>query len=293
LFSALGLPKIPSLILTPSPSANLLNEQIEEEDEFDAAAAEDDDYDDDAPMSMVAAPRMLAAPQPSSRRRTTSEAVGSSSPPAGLRYRAPGDATHMRKNLSTPGFGRLAKITGLDGPPDLLQGGEHVIYGVSDGSQLFLRPSRRNSQAIVRPMSRKDIFFGGSVLALAQLQERRASAVNETLLLDKYRHSVISIPREQGGGGASASVGPHHPRQPLPRGSVVASHLSIRKDAVDPELRGVRLTVAGSLVRVLKEMIDVSVLKNPLFALCCLSQLIAFLVNGLRTLTAKVITFLP
>jgi len=31
--------------------------------------------------------------------------------------------------------------------------------------------------------------------------------------------------------------------------------------------------------RVLKEMVDVRILANPLFAFCCLSQLIAFLVN--------------
>jgi len=44
-------------------------------------------------------------------------------------------------------------------------------------------------------MSRKDIFFGGSVLALAQMRERHQT-VSQDELLNKYRHSVISVTKE-------------------------------------------------------------------------------------------------
>ena len=56
----------------------------------------------------------------------------------------------------------------MEGPPEASE--DHIIFGVTDGSHLRLRPStasRRLSHALVRPMSRKDVFYAGSVTQLA------------------------------------------------------------------------------------------------------------------------------
>ncbi len=72
----------------------------------------------------------------------------------------------MRRNVSTPGFGRLSRVTGLHGPPEAAV--DHIIFGVNDRSRLLLRPAGGNfPAATVRPMSRKDIFYSGSVMHLA------------------------------------------------------------------------------------------------------------------------------
>jgi hypothetical protein len=122
---------------------------------------------------------------------------------------------------------------------------EHIIYGVNDGTVMTLEPLRRPSQAIVRPMSRKDIFYGGSVVHLAEdlvrsslqtfltltfltLSIMQESTMPQPLVMPRYRHSVISIPR-----GLN--------RMAMPRGSIVASHLSIRKEAIGDAQKYVRL----------------------------------------------------
>ncbi len=96
---------------------------------------------------------------------------------------------------------------------------DHIIFGIDDGSRLHLRPSAvgdRHRAAVVRPMSRKDIFYSGSVLNLAAGMDghggrrRRSSGASNnrresdasstaaqapTMSLKQYRHSVISVPR--------------------------------------------------------------------------------------------------
>ena len=148
----------------------------------------------------------------------------------------------------------------MDGPPEAAK--EHIIFGVNDGDHIYLQPSRRGSLlATVRPMARKDIFYSGSILHLAGLCDPA-----DRVGLDRYRHSVVSIPR------SSSNL-----HNPLPRGSVVAGHLSIKRDVIDPEILSLKLDVSHSLRRVLKEMFDLSLLANPLLLLMCISNVFGFL----------------
>ena len=215
---ALGLPKIPSLLMTPGNSLryvystwlflhsnthtylltvnakqdcsfssgySLLSEEIVEEPEDDDDGMFEED--DGGPSMLTQASRAAAL-----RRKTIHDPSNS---PALMdkhnRFLAP--QKPPRRNVSTPGFGKLTKITGLDGPPEARH--DHVIFGVNEGSKMTLEPSRRDSAtaAIVRPMSRKDIFFSGSIFHL--VEETPTMRIENRL--DKYRHSVISIPKGQ------------------------------------------------------------------------------------------------
>lgn len=55
------------------------------------------------------------------------------------------------------------------------------------------------------------------------------------------------------------------------------SHLSIRREAIDPDLLSLKLNVTSSLMAVLREMIDWHVLVNPLFILVVVSNILGFL----------------
>ncbi len=212
---ALGLPKIPSIILTPHHSLSLLNEEIAEEDDDD-----DDGFEEGSPMTMVAGsspppPPPGPMPMPGPRRRTVSESPSpllknllTPSLPLHLQRRQ----EEIRRNMSTPGFGRLARMTSSSGgggggshldldlghPPERQQ--DHIIFGVDEGSRMALRPSVLGmGTALVRPMSRKDVFYGGSVLSLASVAERRKQQQLQQgrtdQMLNRYRHSVIATPR--------------------------------------------------------------------------------------------------
>ncbi len=118
------------------------------------------------------------------------------------------EGVQMHRNASTPGFGRLARMSSSSGggandladllgrhPPPGPQP-DHIVFGVDEGSQMMLRPSVLGERtALVRPMSRKDVFYGGSVLNLATAQARTESPPPATQLLNRYRHSVMSTPR--------------------------------------------------------------------------------------------------
>lgn len=88
--------------------------------------------------------------------------------------------------------------------------------------------------ATVRPMARKDVFFAGSVLHLAESQESFQAPSEQALA--KYRHSVISMHRS-----------PSKEQNPLPRGSIVASHLSLRREVIDPDIVDLKLDVSQAL----------------------------------------------
>ena len=108
----------------------------------------------------------------------------------------------LQRNVSTPGFGNgSAKLSSQLSQED---SNSHVLFGIEVGSttqlsntQLYLEPSslsrrgshKRNSGPLVRPFSRKDLFYGGSVLNLVEKQEDMPSK------WDHYRHSIISTPR--------------------------------------------------------------------------------------------------
>ncbi|XP_017781840.1 PREDICTED: monocarboxylate transporter 3 isoform X2 [Nicrophorus vespilloides] len=93
---------------------------------------------------------------------------------------------------------------------------------------------------IVRPLSRKDIFYSGSVLNLPQYQSQKSLA--------SYRQSVISIPRPSRTEMVDAEKGEQYDLCPC---------------FVMPE----------SFKSALGQMMDVSLLKNPVFMLIGISNL--------------------
>ena len=103
----------------------------------------------------------------------------------------------LPRNVSTPGFARAKYNTQLSQDSN-----QRVLFGIEAGSntqlsntQLYLEPSslsrrssRHGSKPMVRPFSRKDLFYGGSLLHLVEKEEMSKD-------WDQYRHSIISIPR--------------------------------------------------------------------------------------------------
>ena len=109
----------------------------------------------------------------------------------------------MRRNISTPGFNRQhsgkysTQLSHEDGTSNVLFGIEVGSSTQLSNTQLYLEPatlSRRGSRTskssgpMVRPFSRKDLFYGGSVMNLLEKQELPSN-------WDNYRHSIISTPR--------------------------------------------------------------------------------------------------
>lgn len=149
----------------------------------------------------------------------------------------------IRKNVSTPqNIGRLTRISSNASfafPNEKRDSTSNLVYGVTDGTELFLQPRsaieqiRRPSHApILRPLSRKDIFYSGSIMNINLppplpdnpppgkfLDEDMEDNFYQPETLNRYRHSIISIPKF---GKASD----------LHRGSIVTSHLDI-EPAVD------------------------------------------------------------
>ena len=144
----------------------------------------------------------------------------------------------IRKNVSTPqNIGRLTRISSNASfafPNEKRDSTSNLVYGITDGTELFLQPRsaiqqmRRPSHApILRPLSRKDIFYSGSIMNINLPSPHPDDTppnkyVDEDIddnfyipeTLNRYRHSIISIPRF---GKASD----------LHRGSIVTSHLDI------------------------------------------------------------------
>ena len=144
--------------------------------------------------------------------------------------------TAMRKNISTPQFGRLARINSNASYAASIERRDstNLVYGVQDGAELFLQPRsaveqlRRPSQApILRPLSRKDIFYSGSIINIAlppplpdcppppmAIEDDKNDDMDSPGTFSRYRYSIVSIPKF---GGISE----------LHRGSIVTSHLDI------------------------------------------------------------------
>ena len=144
----------------------------------------------------------------------------------------------IRKNVSTPqNIGRLTRISSNASfalPNEKRDSTANLVFGVTDGTELFLQPRsaidqiRRPSHApILRPLSRKDIFYSGSVFNIAvppplpddpppnkYEDEDIDDQIDRPDTLNRYRHSIISIPKY---GRVSD----------LHRGSIVTSHLDI------------------------------------------------------------------
>ena len=178
------------------------------------------------------------------------------------------------RNSSTPGFGRLARLSSQTSNTS----NDFQIYGLH-GSQLLSNttlhlepqsPSRRGSRPIIRPMYRKDVFYSGSVSHLIHSESRLTSANPSFANFEEYRHSILSIPR----------VSRRQSTFSIPRSSIVASHLSI-----PPAIRKASM-IDGDAIEsdggkpiwaVLKEMLNLDLMRNKYFLLIGLSNVFGML----------------
>ncbi|XP_055694058.1 monocarboxylate transporter 14 isoform X2 [Lutzomyia longipalpis] len=118
----------------------------------------------------------------------------------------------------------------------------------SDGEMVYTSKTSlpRERPAIVRPMSRKDIFYSGSVTNLREYQSQKS--------LSHYRNSVISLPRYE-----------------------KVSRMDVRDGGDDVE-RGEKydlcpcLVLPDSFKSALATMLDVSLLKDPVFMMIGISN---------------------
>lgn len=235
---------------------------LKEEDEVEV-----DDGFFDTKTPTAAGSSLFSSTNPSQNRRRTIDE--SSLNPEAMKMRLQAgqsrSALGMKRNVSTPGFGRLAR---LDCEKESAQASRRlssIVYAVpaQDGTTQYLKPhsSRRSSRAIVRPLSRKDIFYSGSIynLALDMSEETTEQQLIGEAAMRGYRQSIISIPK--------GSTYPH-------RGSVVASHLSIpAKEIGDPQMVKEKIESSNPVMSVLKEMLDFEIMLNPLFVLVCISNI--------------------
>uniref|UniRef100_A0A1B0DPL3 Major facilitator superfamily (MFS) profile domain-containing protein n=1 Tax=Phlebotomus papatasi TaxID=29031 RepID=A0A1B0DPL3_PHLPP len=118
----------------------------------------------------------------------------------------------------------------------------------SDGEFVYMSKSSLSKErpAIVRPMSRKDIFYSGSVTNLREFQSQKS--------LSHYRNSVISLPKYE-----------------------KTSRMDVRDGGEDIE-RGEKydlcpcLVLPDSFKSALATMLDVSLLKDPVFMMIGISN---------------------
>ncbi|CAG9133596.1 unnamed protein product [Plutella xylostella] len=113
------------------------------------------------------------------------------------------------------------------------QGGDGDTESMMYTSKLSI--SARDAPRMVRPMSRKDIFYSGSVLHLPQYQSQKS--------LTNYRNSVVSLPRQR----QDAEAPPEYDLCPC-------------------------LALPASFKSALASMLDVSLLKDPAFMMMGVSN---------------------
>ncbi|KAL7294649.1 hypothetical protein TKK_0011952 [Trichogramma kaykai] len=100
----------------------------------------------------------------------------------------------------------------------------------------------REKPSMVRPLSRKDIFYSGSVINLPEYQSQKSLA--------NYRQSVISLPKSVRGVDAKDADIERAPQQPLCP----------------------CLELPESFKEALGTMMDLTLLKNPVFLFICISN---------------------
>lgn len=167
------------------------------------------------------------------------------------------DHQSLPKNGSVPSFNRVRKTSASERfQPSLAairasSRGDIDSNGVEMGftsSKMSLSQSQ-SSGKMVRPMSRKDIFYSGSVTNLPQYQSQKS--------LTNYRNSVLSLTKYE---KSMQSVRVHDPLAEAEKG----------RDQYDlcP-----CLTIPDSIKSVFNTMLDVSLLKDPVFMLIGVSNI--------------------
>uniref|UniRef100_A0A1L8DEK1 Putative monocarboxylate transporter n=2 Tax=Nyssomyia neivai TaxID=330878 RepID=A0A1L8DEK1_9DIPT len=158
------------------------------------------------------------------------------------------------KNGSVPTFDRIRKTSqGERFKPSLAaikasSRGNMGSNNGEDGEMMYTSKTSlpRERPTIVRPMSRKDIFYSGSVTNLREYQSQKS--------LSHYRNSVISLPKYE-----------------------KVSRMDVR-DGVDDAERGEKydlcpcLVLPDSFKSALATMLDVSLLKDPVFMMIGISN---------------------
>jgi len=140
----------------------------------------------------------------------------------------------------------------------LFAGGQEEDYNsmwskqeLSDGLIFSTSMKAQSSEPrhIVRPMSRKDIFYSGSIVNLPEYQSQRS--------INEYRQSILNLPRT-----------------------------ATQADALDAEMSPVKAKPSpcpcfgsgpGAFKSALQQMMDLSLLKNPVFMFIAVSNIFGML----------------
>ncbi|CAG7827516.1 unnamed protein product [Allacma fusca] len=128
---------------------------------------------------------------------------------------------------------------------------------------LVFSSSRKDSEQynppprIIRPLSRKDIFFTGSIVHLPEFQSQKS--------ISSYRQSILNLPKAAGSMAGSAMVGPGEKGFDGadgvgPPGSTCCSCLS-----------------SGAFKAALGQLMDFGLLKNPVFLFVAVSNIFGML----------------
>ena len=99
---------------------------------------------------------------------------------------------------------------------------------------------------IIRPMSRKDLFYSGSIKNLPEYQSQKS--------INCYRQSILNLPRETGLDGEGTEI-----QKPKP---ILCPCIGDR---------------AGAFTVALAELMDFSLLKNPVFLCIAISGVVGML----------------
>ena len=133
---------------------------------------------------------------------------------------------------------------------------EGLVFGSSrkDSEQYNAPPPR-----IIRPLSRKDIFYSGSIVHLPEFQSQKSIA--------SYRQSVLNLPKAAGAGSIAGSVmttGPGGVGQEYVDGKA-------QPGSCCPWLSG------GAFKAALGQLMDFGLMKNPVFLFVAISNVFGML----------------
>ncbi|EDV39554.1 uncharacterized protein Dana_GF10083 [Drosophila ananassae] len=173
-----------------------------------------------------------------------------------------GDHQSLPKNGSVPSFSRVRKTSASEryqpslaairasSRGDLEAGGAGGDYASSKLSLSQRQGSQSGSSGrMVRPMSRKDIFYSGSVTNLPQYQSQKS--------LTNYRNSVLSLTKYEKSMQSVAKLDPL---------------AEAEKHREEYDLCPC-LAIPDSVKSVVNTMLDVSLLKDPVFMLIGVSNI--------------------
>ena len=161
------------------------------------------------------------------------------------------DHQHMPKHGSVPSFHRVRKTSASEKfQPSLAairaSSRNDLETGNFTASKLSISQRQDSSGRMVRPMSRKDIFYSGSVTNLPQYQSQKS--------LTNYRNSVLSLTKYE-----KSMQNVHDPLAEAEKGRGQYDLCPC-------------LSIPDSVKSVFNTMLDVSLLKDPVFMLIGISN---------------------